>query len=178
MTDSFHTDRTCPYCREAIKSSARKCPHCQQWLGRWALATHPAVYFLWMMVIFLALGIMFYSRFNFGISDSDNGYQSQIRVVESAMHYTSTDEKCGPTLSVVGKIRNDSEIHWKDIFLEAQYFDTTGTMIDTEGSEQYGLVILPHQEVAFRISSTPVRPQHDYADHKVFVRSARDARTC
>ena len=93
------------------------------------------------------------------------------------MHYASADDKCGPTVSVVGKLRNNSDIPWKDIYLEAQYFDSGGTMIDANGAEQYGLSILPHEEVAFRVRGPADRSETEYASHKVFVRSARDARS-
>jgi len=109
--------------------------------------------------------------------ESFAGYRDQIVVVESSMHYLADDQKCGPTVSVVGMLRNESDVEWKDIYLEAQYFDSGGTMIDAEGAEQYGLIVPAHEEVAFRVRGAAARAPKDYASHKVFVRSARDARS-
>jgi hypothetical protein len=112
-----------------------------------------------------------------GGRDTFIGYRDQIVVIDSSMHYQPSDEKCGPTISVVGKIKNNSDVPWKDIYLEAQYFDSSGKMIDANGAEQYGLTLPPHEEVAFRLRGAADRAERDYASHRVFVHSARDARS-
>ena len=55
--------------------------------------------------------------------------------------------------------------------------DENKAMIDANGGEQYGLTLPPHQDVAFRIRGAADRGEQEYASHKVFVRSARDARS-
>jgi hypothetical protein len=111
-----------------------------------------------------------------GSPDNFERYRDQISVVASSLHHAAGDDKCGPTVAVIGKIKNNSEVAWKDVYLEAQYFDAHGAMIDTNGAEQYGLVIPAHEEVAFRIRGSAARAGPEYTSHKVFVRSARDAR--
>jgi hypothetical protein len=175
MTTNSDSTGPCPFCREPVKLGARKCPHCHQWQGHRALAHHPAVQVALMMLPVLAF--FFFTRQRFATHESFSGYRDQIAVVQSAMHYQSTDDKCGPTISVIGKIKNNSDVPWKDVYLEAQYFDAGGTMIDANGAEQYGLALPPHEEVAFRLRGVADRAERDYATHKVFVRSARDARS-
>lgn len=175
MSETSESAGLCPFCREPIKARAKRCPHCQQWQGRWALAYHPAVMIALLMIPILAFSVI--TRRQFSSRENFIGYVDQIAVLESSMHYQASDEKCGPTISAIGKIRNNSDVAWKDIYLEAQYFDSGGTMIDANGGEQYGLTLPPHQEVAFRIRGAADRGEQEYASHKVFVRSARDGRS-
>jgi hypothetical protein len=171
------TSSLCPFCREPVKPDARKCPHCHQWQGRSAaFFYHPAV-----LIAFVLLPMMaFFALPGRNILPQGENFaasRDQLVIVQSGMHHSAGDEKCGPSISVIGTIRNESNIGWKDVYLEAQYFDGSGTLIDTIGQEQYGLVVPPHEEVAFRIRGTAARGEKEYASHKVFVRSARDARS-
>lgn len=92
------------------------------------------------------------------------------------MHYQAAEGDCGPTVSVVGTIRNDSDIPWQSIYVEVQYFDSDGALIDADGAQQYGLVIAPGEVSAFRVRSGAARSEHEYATHQALVRSANDAR--
>ena len=175
MTPDSQEGRVCPFCREPVKAGAKKCPHCHQRQGRWAFLYHPAAMVALLMVPFVGFSLI--TRHEFGTKENFSKYRDQILVRESSMHYSAADDKCGPTISVVGTIRNNSAITWKDVYLEARYFDAGGKMIDTNGAQQYGLVIPPHGDVAFRIRGPADRAEQDYASHTVFVRSARDARS-
>jgi hypothetical protein len=123
---------------------------------------------------FVALSI---ARYPIGTRESFGAYGDQLSVVESSVHYAANADKYGSTVSVIGKIKNDSDVAWKDLYIEAQYFDANGVMVDTQGSEQYGLVVPAHGEVAFRVRGSADRAENEYASHKVYVRSARDARS-
>ncbi len=154
---------------------AKKCPYCHQWQGRWAFLYHPAVMVVLLMVPLVAF--MLITRRELGTKENFSAYRDRIVVTESSMHFSAADDKCGPTISVVGTIRNNSEVAWEDVYLEAQYFDAGGKMIDANGAQQYGLLIPPHGEVAFRVRGPADRTEQEYTSHKVFVRSARDARS-
>jgi hypothetical protein len=102
--------------------------------------------------------------------------RGRLVVVRSTTHYSDLNEKCGAMISVVGIIRNDSDVPWEDVFVEVRHFDAAGTMIDADSAEQYRLVAPPRAEVAFRVRTQAIRPQADYATHRVSILSAKDAR--
>ena len=100
---------------------------------------------------------------------------SEIVVVDSSFRFNMQGDYT--YVSAVGTIRNDSEdIAADDVYIEVQYFDEEGTLIDSEGAEQYGLTLLPGSEASFRFQARTTSSVSEYATHKVFVRSAREAR--
>jgi len=165
------SQKTCPYCREPIHDEARKCPHCNQWLGKaMAMVWAPLIVFFGIAAYFLIWPLSLFE----GGSDPAT-VLSEIVVVDSSFRF-NTEKDC-TYVSAVGTIRNDSEeIAADDVYIEVQYFDGEGTLIDTEGAEQYGLTLLPGSEAAFRLQARTSSPVSEYATHKVFVRSVRDAR--
>jgi hypothetical protein len=164
----------CVSCREPIQRGALKCPHCRSLQNRfavWSIRIAPWLLAL-LPVVFLVLAIQRDFRApDFAIA------RERLAVVQSTFHYADGGEKCGPNISVVGTLRNNGDIPVKDIFVEVRYFDAAGMLIDTEGAEQYSLVIPPAAEVAFRVRSQPARARADYASHRVTIVTARDARS-
>ena len=102
-------------------------------------------------------------------------FRSQIVVVTSNMHIGRTTN--GNFISAIGTLRNDSPYAWKDIQIEAQYYDKDGRLIDTRTESRFGEVLPPGNTQAFRIRVSADKPETTYANHKVFVRSGKDART-
>jgi hypothetical protein len=165
------SQKTCPYCREAIHDEARKCPHCNQWLGK-AMAM---VYAPLVILFVFAAYFMVWPLSLFGGGADPAALLSDIVVVDSSFRF-NTEGDC-TYVSAVGTIRNDSEdIAADDVYIEVQYFDEEGALIDTEGGEQYGLTLLPGSEAAFRLQARTSSPVSEYATHKVFVRSVQEAR--
>lgn len=163
--------KTCPYCREAIHGEARKCPHCGQWLGKaMAMIYIPSVIFLAIALYVMVGSLSFFP----GRSDPAVLVR-HMSIVESSFRFNTAGDSTH--VSAVGTIRNDSEdVAVDDIYIEVQYFDAEGSMIDAEGAEQYGLVLLPGSEAAFRLHAHASAPESEYASHEVFIRSAREAR--
>jgi hypothetical protein len=99
----------------------------------------------------------------------------QLAVVDSSVRFTDQGE-CG-FVSTVGTLRNEStNVAVEDIYVEVRYFDVDGTLIDAEGAEQYGLVLLPGAEAAFSVRGRASSERLDYASHQVRVVSAEQAR--
>jgi hypothetical protein len=162
----------CSSCREEISAGARKCPHCHAVQGRFAVWFHRLGPFLVLLpIVFLAL--TFQSAFRSSVNFSE--YRDSLIVVKSAAHYSNAAEKCGATISVIGTIRNNSDVPWEDVYLEVRYFDSAGSMVDTESVEHYSLLIPPRGEVAFRVRGPAIRPEQDYVSHKVAIVGAKDA---
>ena len=161
----------CSSCREAITAGARKCPHCHARQGHFAVWFHRLAPFLtFLPLVFLVLML----RDAFRSSVSFNAYRDSLIVVKSTAHYSDAAEKCGAMISVIGTIRNNSNVPWKDLYIEVRYSDSTGNMVDAESAEQYSLLIPPGGEVAFRVRGPAIRPERDYVNHKVAIVSAKD----
>ena len=77
----------------------------------------------------------------------------------------------------MGIVTNRSDVAWKDVGLEAQFFNAEGQLIDAviQTGDYRGFAILPHSEQAFKIEGRSAKPQSEYAQHKVTARWAKDA---
>ena len=105
-------------------------------------------------------------------------FKGQVKVASSKMLFGRSD-KDGPVVCVIGILKNDSDVGWKEAQLEAQFYDRTGQLIDV-GTDQWQRVIFqvpPHGECAFKIRLPADHPTDSYASYKLFVRSAVDARS-
>jgi hypothetical protein len=173
MTDVDVPAQSCPYCREPVRTGARKCPHCRQWLGRKYVWLFRGWLLLLMLVPVAILALMARSF----RTDDFGPYRDKLTVGATTMSYSAAKEKCGSILTVVGTIRNDSDLGWRDVYLEARFFNAAGAMIDTLNDKSYDVFVPAHAEAAFRVHGLAARPEGEYASHKVFVRSARSDRS-
>ena len=168
------TTKTCPYCAEPVKNTAKICPHCRQWLTALSFR-NPAVLVvvIYFCILILIVGfLMFLGRLlNPGINFMP--YRDGISIVDSRMNIQ--DEGKDSSVHVVAVITNQTDIAWKQVQLDVRFFDRTGELID---GRMYldSSIILPHGESAFRINTKPSHPLSDYVSYKIFVRYARDAR--
>jgi hypothetical protein len=103
-------------------------------------------------------------------------YRSSISVIESSMSDGKTNEYGTPRIFVVGLITNESDIAWKNIEFELRFFDRSGALIDSGTmNDYYG--ILSHRDLGFRIWLDPVLPLTNYDSYKIYIGSAKDARS-
>ena len=102
-------------------------------------------------------------------------YRDDISVVSSQFSHRISESNTMNT--VVGTLTNRSNFGWKDVGVEAQFFDKLGKEIDAitvRADDYHAVVILPHGEVAFKIEGRAARPEADYDNYKVYVRWAKD----
>lgn len=100
---SVPSQETCPYCREAIHDEARKCPHCNQWLGKaMAMVYGPLIIIFVIAAYFLIWPL---SLFTGGADPA--ALLSEIVVVDSSFRLNTQGDYT--YVSAVGTIRNDSE---------------------------------------------------------------------
>jgi hypothetical protein len=102
-------------------------------------------------------------------------HANELSIVESSMHY-GAEGKCN-NISTIGTIRNIGDIPWENLKLEVRYFDAAGNLIDTDSSEEYGLVVPAHGEAAFRVRAAADKPREVYSSKQVFIKGGRDARS-
>lgn len=161
-----------------ISSKARKCPYCQHWQNKWSIITfHPLFAMIPGMIIFIAIiglmGRMFQTTFSEG--EPFSKYAGAISIIETRMTFgVNGCEHTSSTVAVLGKIRNDSNISWKEIKLEVSFFDKTGKLIDTTQQEKYPFTAPANDESTFKLSFKREFPQESYNSFKLRVISAKD----
>ena len=170
---SFTSTKTCRYCAETIAAGAKVCPRCRQWQTLWSLR-NPAVQVLFLSGVTCALGIVLlvWLQRTFDPGPDFSLFRNSLTVVESKDFFYTDDKRLRLRTLVV--LTNQSALSWKNIELEARYFDKENKYIDTK-IYMTGDVILCHDELALSTELFPCHPQSDYISHKIFVRAARNA---
>ncbi|KPK64622.1 MAG: hypothetical protein AMK73_04595 [Planctomycetes bacterium SM23_32] len=82
----------------------------------------------------------------------------------------------GPIVYVVGRMKNESDVAWERVGFQATFCDAGGRLIDAATEGDFPGMVLPHAEVAFKVSGSKHLPMSRYADHKVSVVEAEQAR--
>jgi len=168
--------KVCPLCAETIKTAAKVCPHCRHWQKRWSLQNPQIGMTLWILVSVVALACFgtFYDK-AFGPKEQFATYRDEISVVSSQFSHRLSGSNL--VIAVVGTLTNRSDIGWKDVGVEAQFFDRSGKLIDTitvNAGDYHGVVILPHGGAAFKIEGRAARPATDYETNTLKVRWGKD----
>jgi len=168
--------KVCPHCAETIKAAAKVCPHCRYWQNPWSLQNPQILVTIYGIIWIAILGCLatFFEK-AFGPKEEFATYRNEIGVIQS--DFSTRVSGSNLWITVVGTLTNQSNIGWKDIGVEAQFFDRSGKLIDaiTVNSSDYRTVtILPHGEAAFRIERTASHPANDYITNKLTVRWAKD----
>ena len=170
--------KTCGICCMEIPVGARKCPYCRHWQYRLTqIVAHPFFGIALVVVIFVPLIAVYFMLMSnlFSRGELLRDYADQITIVESKLEFGfEEDEQKHPTVAIVGKVKNSSNVDWKDVRLQAEFFNSKGDLIDA-GQEQYRSPFLPaNQEIGFKISFPRQFPESQYTNHKVRVFFAVD----
>jgi hypothetical protein len=171
--------KVCPLCAETIKAAAKVCPYCRYWQKKWSPRNPQTMQsisaILAAVLIFGSMiGVGYFFDYLMGPKRDFAQYRNQVTVVNSATSFRIANSNL--TVSVVGVITNQSMFGWKDIGMEAQFFDANDKLIDAiqaEG-EYRGLDVLPHSEAAFKIEGRASHKEQEYHSTKVFVRTGKD----
>jgi hypothetical protein len=162
-------------CREPVHAEARRCHSCGHWLGARGRLVSGLVILALVGFAYVVVGIMLDVPSPFHRKVAPAQVVEQLIVVDSAVRFTEQGE-CA-FVSSIGTLRNESaDVAAEDIYVEVRYFDADGALIDAEGAEQYGLVLLPDSEAAFSVRGRASSERSDYASHRVTVVSAEQAR--
>lgn len=120
----------------------------------------------------LLVWILFAQQFDPG--DDYQEYRDQIVIADTQAVFGDT--KATPTVGVIGTIKNNSSVPWKDIRFHVEFFDLNGKRVDVAQKEQYEFYLPPHEALSFKVSVGREYPQTNYVKHSVRVASAKDAR--
>ena len=158
--------RVCKMCYEQIDSRAKICPYCRQWQWKWAWALRlagPALAMIGVCVFMFALYTSFFSE---GEQFSD--YADQIEVLSSEHRFGN--RKGYSTVTVVGVLRNNSNVEWSNVQYEVRFFDSESILIDAGNGNDLYFAGLPSQgERAFKVSFPMEFPREEYISHMVRV---------
>jgi len=169
--------KVCPHCAETIKVAAKVCPHCRYWQKRWSLQNPQVGATLCAVIGFgMFIGLTVSIDRLIGPKEEFATYRDEISVVDSRLSHRIYESNLLNT--VVGTITNRSNVTWKDVGVEAQFFDKSGRQIDAitvNANDYHSVVILPHGEASFKIEGKAARPESDYDTFKTTVRWAKDA---
>jgi hypothetical protein len=172
--DADIESKVCPLCAETIKAAAKVCPHCRH--SQKILSFRNPVFMTTVIfTIYMVLAAFFLDKL-FGPRENFAKYHDEIQVLSS--HFSYRVSGSNVYVTVVGTITNRSSIGWKEVEVEAQFFDQSGKLIDViaaSGDGWRGVGLIPHGDAGFKIETKAARREADYSSHKAFVRAAKDA---
>ena len=166
----------CKMCDMEISQKAKKCPYCQHFQSKWLMtAYHPLSFIISMVMMVALMGTMLETTFSEG--ESFSSYRDVVSVVDTKMVFgVSGCEHKSPMIAVLGRIQNDSLVSWKDVRLEATFFDKEGRLIDATQKEQYSFMVAAKDHGTFKLSFQQEFPKEQYDSFKVRIISAKDER--
>ena len=166
--------KECKTCGEEIKAKALKCPHCQTWQTKWKYdQTNPKHHLVFILLLFGFMGYMFYSSFGSSFNHKEfEKYKSLVEIKNTNISFSTAS--CGSTVTVIGAIVNNSNISWKDIYFETQFFDKDNELIDTVSDHDYDLVVLKNSESTFKVAGAAAKEQSLYNHYKVIIKDAKE----
>ena len=166
--------KECPSCCEQINAKAIKCPRCQAWQSKWRYdpsnLKHQLIFITVLLSVFGAAYTGFIDSMLSPGNFDDN--KSLIKIENSNFNYAIKD--CGARISVIGSIHNDSEITWKDVYFEVQFFNDKNELIDTISENRYDLILLPKDKTTFKLTGAADKEKSLYDHHKIIIKSARE----
>lgn len=175
MTEELET-KTCKMCGMGIPIAAKKCPYCQHW-QRWLSLQNPAflipLIFIPLMVLY---GILMQTVLGRLVREWEPfpKHSQQVRISEDTMEFG--EDQCGPAVIIVGKVKNGTQVDWKDVRFQVDFFNPKGQLFDTGQQEAYTYRLPAGEECPFKVSFRRQFPEKEYVKHAVRIISAVDSR--
>ena len=170
--------KMCGMCGMEIPGVARKCPYCHVFHTRLSMIVHHPLFTMSLGLVFFGALMSFYVVMMNRLLDRGEDFQRyahQISVHDVRIGFGQLEDQ--PTVAVLGRLKNSSEIGWKNVRLLAEFHDSEGNLIDVEEHSSYSYGVPPSGDVGFKISTAREFPEDSYDTANVVVISADDARS-
>jgi len=138
---------------------------------------HPALATIIGVALF-AIPLLYFVSFFGRITDRGEPfavYRNQIAVTSSELKFG--ERKSGPTVAVIGIMKNNSDIDWEDVHLEVRFYDGEGQMVDAGHTEKFVMVLPAKSEKSFKFSLPREFAEEQYVSCKMSVTWAKEAGT-
>jgi hypothetical protein len=169
--------KACRICREPIAADAKRCAKCQAWQSRWAAFWNGgstqsfAQQIVWITIMIVVM----FATWRYFMFPQGAEFQAHRQDVVFAGHnLTFGNEKDREYFAVVGTIKNNSDIAWRDIYVEARFLDAKSELIDAYSSNLRDVIVQPKSEAAFRLTGYTSRPSKEYSKVTLKITSAKE----
>ena len=159
-------------CCMEIPHAARKCPFCHHFQNRLSLVVYHPLFIVLLACIPLG-GTLILTDIIFNPGENYQTYKDQIVITDSRIAFG--DMKSGPTIAIMGMIKNTSPVSWKEIQFHADFFDAQGRHTDVGEKEDYSFFLPAKGTSSFKVSFRMEFPETNYVKHNVRVATAKDA---
>ena len=144
-----NNQKTCKVCYQSININAKRCPYCRHWQYKWAtIFYHPIMAVLPIVLVFILMPVLISHLFSQG-KDFER-YKNQIQITQSKLNFGEV-EGC-PKLIILGTLKNNSNVAWKEIQLEVRFYGKEGKLFDTGQTNEFIYILQPNSEAPFKIS--------------------------
>ena len=165
--------KICKMCCMKIPEKARKCPHCHHFQDRLSLVLYHPGFGITLATLPVIVMMIFVSRM-FDTGKDFELYKDQIVITDSQMAFGRSGTNT--TVAVLGTIKNNSPVPWRDIQFHVDIFDAQGKRVDVAEQQRYGERLSTNSSSSFKISFRREFPETNYVKHAIRVVGARDAR--
>lgn len=158
--------KSCVACCEPIAFKAKVCAHCHQRQDRVLQFLSSA--FGGLLALFAVGGFFFYMAHRESHEFKDHA--GSISVRSERVHAEAGSGAA--YASCIGEVSNASPYGWRDIAVEARYFNLQNELIDT-ASERHERIHLPaNGNVAIRVLDRAARSPSSYASCRLSIKNA------
>ena len=150
------TMKTCIACCEQIQLGAKRCPHCNQHQGRFTnfLNAGGGVFVLLIVITFF---IYQFHRERQEFKD----YASKLSAGPFTVHVEGTNDFSYASCLAITK--NNSPFGWRNLQVEARFFDAKGQLIDATHQRLNGSFLPANGEAGVRVLERAARSAPEYS---------------
>ena len=163
--------RVCPYCKQGIPADALKCHYCREWVNRRHLFRRVLAWAVPLVILWVA-SMLFMPEVMDRTVLQERRYWEHLDAIKIVSHHVSDDEEGNPC--VIGTIKNVSEIPWRSITIQADYFNRAGELVDSDKGSSWE-ALAPGQERSFKIAFRKKQREAEYDHYRVHIAGAEDA---